>query len=55
MISEARADLNFIIFRRAAAAASQGLSWGLRESRLMACVWPLGKFQDSCSTALACP
>ena len=33
MISEARADLNFIIFRRAAAVASQGLSWGLKESR----------------------
>ena len=44
MISETRADLTFIIFRRAAAVAGQGLSWGLRESRLMACVWPLGKF-----------
>ena len=55
MISEARADLNFIIFRRAAAVASQGLSWGLKESRLMVCMWPLGKFQDSRSMALTRP
>lgn len=55
MISENRSDLNFTIFRRDAAVAGHGLSWGLKESRFMGSHEAASEVQDSRYMAIACP
>lgn len=57
MISENRADLQFLIFRRTPAVVEHGLSHGPRElleSRVMACMRLLQKLKDSQHADIAC-